>query len=107
MLLVLEEGQAERVRAKAVVLACYHSVIPYICEELPSPQKTALSQSLKAPLIYTNVLIRNRKAFDQLGTYNIRCPGCYFEDIRLNTPISIGYYTFAIIARLDPYKEKK
>ena len=85
-------GRAERVRAGRVVLACYNSVIPYLCEELPEPQKQALSQALKAPLVYTNVLVRNWKAFRELGVRNVRCPGSYFEDIRLSQPISLGGY---------------
>jgi len=90
----VREGRAERARGNHVVLACYNSVIPYICQELPSPQKKALSQSLKAPLVYTNVLIRNWKAFHELGVRNIRCPGGYFESISLNRAISMGDYSF-------------
>ena len=89
----VRQGQTQRVRAKHVVLACYNSVIPYICSELPTAQKTALSQSLKAPLIYTSVLVRNWSAFKKLGTHDIRCLGCYFEDIRLAPPLNMGDYS--------------
>ena len=90
----VRDGQSERVRANHVVLACYNSVIPYICEEFPNSQKKALAQSLKAPLVYTNVLIRNWKAFQKLGAKYIRCPGSYFESINLNRAISMGDYSF-------------
>jgi spermidine dehydrogenase len=88
----VSEGQAQRVRAGKTVLACYNSVIPHLCPELPKPQKVALSQSLKAPLVYTSVLVRNWRAFAKLGVYNVHCPGSYFGDIRLSDPISIGDY---------------
>lgn len=88
----VREGRAERVRAGRVVLACYNSIIPYLCEELPQSQKQALSQSLKAPLVYSNVLVRNWKAFAQLGIHSVRSPASYFEDIRLSRPISMGGY---------------
>ncbi len=91
----VRNGRAERVRAGQVVLACYNSVIPYLCEELPDPQKQALSQALKAPLVYTNVLLRNWKAFEKLGVEDVRCPGSYFEDVYMNRPISIGEYRHA------------
>ncbi len=88
----VREGQAQRVRAGQTVLACYNSIIPHLCPELPKLQKVALSQSLKAPLVYTSVLVRNWRAFAKLGVYNVHCPGCYFGDIRLSDPISIGDY---------------
>src|SRR5215472_14390054 len=45
------------------ILACWHVVIPYLCEDLPDTQKEALSSAQKVPLLYTNVGIRNWKAF--------------------------------------------
>jgi len=91
----VQDGRAQRVRAGRTVLACYNSMIPFLCEELPEAQKLALSQSLKAPLVYTSVLIRNWKAFANLGVSRVHCPGCYFGDFRLSPPISIGDYHHA------------
>ncbi len=91
----VRHGHARRVRAGRCVLACYNAVIPLICEELPDPQKHALSTALKAPLIYTNVLIRNWTAFAKLGVSRVRCPGSYFESVNVQRPISIGSYRHA------------
>ncbi|MEH6549649.1 MAG: FAD/NAD(P)-binding protein [Pseudomonadales bacterium] len=91
----VRDGKAQRVRAGQTVLACYNSVIPHLCPELPADQKTALSQSLKAPLIYTSVLVRNWQAFAKLGVNRVHCPGSYFGDVRLSDPISIGHYQHA------------
>jgi spermidine dehydrogenase len=84
--------RAYRARAGHCVLACYNASIPYICEELPTTQKKALSHALKAPLIYTNVLIRDWTAFARLGIRGARCPGSYFESINLTEPLNIGAY---------------
>jgi spermidine dehydrogenase len=84
--------RAYRVRAGRCVLACYNASIPYICEELPAAQKKALSHAVKAPLIYTNVLIRDWSAFARLGIRGARCPGSYFESINLTEPLNIGTY---------------
>lgn len=84
--------RAYRVRAGRCVLACYNASIPYICEELPAAQKKALSYAVKAPLIYTNVLIRDWSAFARLGIRGARCPGSYFESINLTEPLNIGTY---------------
>jgi spermidine dehydrogenase len=91
----VRDGRARRVRAARSILACYNSAIPYLCEELPQPQKLALSQSLKAPLVYTSVLIRNWSAFAKLGVNRVECPGCYFGTVALSIPINIGDYQHA------------
>lgn len=91
----VRDGRAHRVHAGQTVLACYHSVIPHLCEELPEDQKQALSQSLKAPLVYTSVMIRNWHAFANLGVNSVHCPGCYFSSVRLSSPMSIGNYHHA------------
>ncbi|HCU88693.1 MAG TPA: twin-arginine translocation pathway signal protein [Gammaproteobacteria bacterium] len=84
--------RAYRVRGGSCVLACYHSAIPYLCDELPAAQKEALSSALKAPLIYTSVLLRNWRAFSRLGIRNLRSPGSYFESMSLQPALSIGGY---------------
>jgi len=77
------------------MLACYNAVIPHICDEVPTEQKEALSLAVRAPLIYTNVMIRNWEAFSRLGISRVRCPGSYFESVRLATPLNIGDYQHA------------
>ena len=88
----VQGGRAYRVRGRQSVLACYNASIPYICDELPAAQKKALSQAVKAPLIYTNVLLRDWNALARLGVRYARCPGSYFETVRLTDPVSIGDY---------------
>ena len=39
----VEGGKLETVRAAHVVLACWHRVIPYLTDELPAEQVTALN----------------------------------------------------------------
>jgi spermidine dehydrogenase len=87
-------GQARRVRAAACVLACYNMVIPYLCPEMPDKQKEALAYAVKIPLVYTNVQIRNWKAFQKLGLSSIYAPGAYFSNIMLDFPVSMGGYKF-------------
>ncbi len=88
----VRNGVAQKVRAAHCVLACYNAVIPHLCPELPDKQRRALALSLKAPLVYTNVLLRNWTAFHELGVQRIRSPGCYHNGMRLARPIRIGGY---------------
>jgi spermidine dehydrogenase len=90
----VQAGQAKTVRGGASILACYHSVIPYLSPELPEPQKRALSQATKVPLVYTNVQIRNAQAFHRLGVGSISCPGSYYSRLGLDFPVSMGDYRY-------------
>jgi spermidine dehydrogenase len=88
----VRSGEARRVRGRSCVLACYNAMIPYMCPELPEAQSTALSYALKAPRVYTSVLIRNWKAFQRLGLRDAFCPGSYHDVVGLGDPISMGEY---------------
>jgi spermidine dehydrogenase len=85
-------GKAYTVRCANSVLACWHMVIPYICEELPEKQKDALASATKVPLLYTNVALRNWTSFHKLGANSIYSPGTYHTYVNLDLPVSIGGY---------------
>jgi spermidine dehydrogenase len=87
-------GQAHRVRGANCVLACYNTVIPYLCPEMSDKQKEALAYCVKAPLVYTNVQIGNWKAFQKLGLSAIYAPGAYFSNVTLDFPVSMGDYAY-------------
>jgi spermidine dehydrogenase len=80
------------VSARQVVLACWHSVIPAICPELPEAQKTALAYAIKVPLAYTNVFIRSWTAFQKLGVQRVTTPGFFHTSVNLDFPVSLGAY---------------
>jgi len=82
-------------KAKNAVLACWHVVIPYICEDLPDKQKQALASAQKVPLLYTNVALRNWTSFHKLGTNAVYAPGCYHTGVNLDLPVSLGGYECA------------
>jgi spermidine dehydrogenase len=87
-------GQLASVRAKNCVLACYNSMIPYLCPELPDKQKEALSYLVKAPLVYTHVAIKNWTGFQKLGVHQIEAPGSFHTYVALDFPVSLGEYKF-------------
>ncbi len=88
-------GKVYTVKAKNTILACWHVVIPYICEELPDKQKDALSSAQKVPLLYTNVALRNWKSFQKLGVSSVYAPGMYHSYVNLDLPVSMGGYECA------------
>jgi spermidine dehydrogenase len=88
----VRSGQVQRARAGACVLACYNAMIPYLCPELPEAQREALSHALKAPKVYTSVVIRDWTAFHRLGLREAFCPGSYHDTVGLCDPVSMGEY---------------
>jgi spermidine dehydrogenase len=88
----VNRGKLQTVRASNCVLACWHVVIPFLCEELPDKQKEALSSAQKVPLLYTNVALKTWTAFQKAGANSIYAPGCYHTGVNLDLPVSIGDY---------------
>jgi spermidine dehydrogenase len=81
-----------RVAATHGVFACYHSMIPYLCPDLPRPQRKALSALVRMPFVYTHVALRNWHAFAKLGVHQIVAPGGYHNYVALDFPVSLGDY---------------
>jgi len=92
----VQKGVASRVRAKHIILACYNSMIPYICPEVPDAQREAIAYAAKAPLVYINIAIRNWRAFADAGIDNIYIPNAkLMHSFRLDYPVSMGDYKFS------------
>lgn len=89
------QGETRSVVAGRVVLACWHRVIPYLTGELGAAQVGALRDQVKVPLIYTNVVLRNWRAFEKLKLEAITSPGHFWIGADLDFPVSMGGYTFA------------
>jgi spermidine dehydrogenase len=83
-----------QVRGRQCVLACFNSMIPYLCPELPTAQKEALAYGVKTPLIYSHVAIRNWTSFQKLGVFQIAAPGSYHVYAAIDFPVSMGEYKF-------------
>jgi spermidine dehydrogenase len=86
-------GKAYSVRGKMAVMACYNTMIPFLCPQLPTQQKQALLYATKVPLIYTTVALRNWHAFTRLGVQGVSCPGMYHNSVALNSVEDIGDFT--------------
>lgn len=85
----------QTVTASKVVWAGYHSMLPTICPDIPEDQAAALASSVRAPLVYTNVLIRNWRSLVNLGVRRAYCPGSFFQTVMFTHPVSMGDYRFS------------
>jgi spermidine dehydrogenase len=73
-------------------MACWNTVIPYVCPDLPRKQKDALGYGVKVPIVYSVVALRNGESFRKLGVRDVSCPGMYHTDIRFEQAVRIGGY---------------
>ncbi len=96
----LRGGRRFLVRGKAVIMAGWNAMIPYLVPELPEAQKAALHALVKVPLVYTSVALRNWQPFHAAGVRTIYAPGSFHSALLLNWPVDIGGYT----AERDPTK---
>ena len=91
----VQDGQAYKVQARNCILACYNSIIPYLCPTIPDSQKLALANQVKQPLLHTNVALRNWHPWKALGVSAVAEPGSYFTGTQLDFPVSLGDYAFS------------
>lgn len=83
-------GQANHVRARNCILACYNQIIPSLCPELPDPQREALETMVKSPILYSNVALRNWQPWKKLGVGALLNPGSYHVVAHLDYPVDFG-----------------
>lgn len=87
-------NRTHRVRAGAVVMACYNKIIPHIVSGLPDAQAAALRLQQKSPLQYTTVGLRNWRALQERGIGVAMCPGNMHQVVMMDFPVSLGGYEF-------------
>ena len=84
------QGQRRQVRARRVVLACWHRAVARMCDELPEAQRQALSDQVKTPLIYANVLLSHWRPFARAGWSGLRSVGGFWPEASLDFPVNLG-----------------
>ena len=88
----VHEDKLHRIRARHAVLACFNMMIPHLMPDLPEEQRQALALNVKAPLVYTKVLVHDWKAWAKLGVHEISAPMSFFSRVKLDYPVSLGNY---------------
>jgi len=91
----VSNGKVHRVRARHAVYAGYHSMLPHICQELPTEQKDAIGYATKVPLVYISIAIRNWKAWEKLGIHSVVCAQpSLMHSFGMDFPVSMGGYDY-------------
>jgi spermidine dehydrogenase len=87
-------GRVRLVRAKQVLLACWHRVIARLTDELPPAQVHALQDQVKVPLLYGTVLVSNWQPWKAAGLSRIAHVGGFWDQVELDFPVSMGAIRF-------------
>lgn len=88
----VQDGKTARVKAKHCIMACYNSIIPHLCPELPDSQKEALKYGSKVPLIWTNVVLRDSTPFYKAGAGLYECPNSHFTIVTKSPSTKMADY---------------
>jgi spermidine dehydrogenase len=86
----VEGGKTYQVRGRSCVMACWNMFIPYLVPDLPQKQKDALAFNVKAPIVYTSVLVRSWKSFQKLAVSHVHTPTMYHYNVSLTEAASLG-----------------
>jgi spermidine dehydrogenase len=89
------DQQLHKVRARHCTLACFSMILPFIVDGLPAEQAQAHKASVKAPLVYTNVAVRNWHPWQKLGVHEIFGVDTFHSRVKLDYPVTMGSYRHA------------
>jgi len=74
----VRDGKPYTAKANHCIMACYNSIIPHICPQLPAEQKEGLKYGSKIPLVWASVVIKDNTPFKTAGAELYECPNGYF-----------------------------
>ena len=86
----VRDGLTSRVRAKTCVMACFNTLVPYLCPELPAGQREDLKLAVRKPLVIATAALRNWRAFAQLRVDAIYSPGSFYHAMALDVGTKLG-----------------
>jgi spermidine dehydrogenase len=86
------KGITHRISARRAIVATYSVIARHIVPEMPDAQKSVMANCVKAPLLYTKVIIKNWQSFIKLGVHAISAPMSYHSLVKLDYPVSLGAY---------------
>ncbi len=81
---------AYQVKGKGVVMACYNVMIPHIVPALPEAQAAALRRTMRIPLFYSTVGLRNWRAMKEMEIGVAFSPGNMHQAVLMDFPVSMG-----------------
>ncbi len=86
----IHDNRSYQVKGKSVVMACYNAMIPHIVPDLPEEQAAALSRTMRIPLFYSTVGLKNWRAMKEMEIGVAISPGNMHQAVLMDFPVSLG-----------------
>ncbi len=93
--LYMRAGEVRRIRCKKAIYAGFYAMLPYLCSDMPAPQRSELALGVRSPLVYITVAVRNWRPWVKRGVHMINNPMGFYSVAKLDYPVSLGQYRFA------------
>ncbi|RLD72223.1 MAG: spermidine dehydrogenase [Bacteroidetes bacterium] len=88
----INNHKSYRIKGRGVVMACYNVIIPHLVPDLPGEQAAALGRSVRMPLQYTTVGLKNWRAMKEMEIGLAMSPGNMHQVVMMDFPVSMGGY---------------
>ena len=86
----VRDGALRRVQARSAIHAGYSAMLPYMLDGMKEAQREALSASVRAPIVYVKVGVRNWTPWVKAGVHEVTNPMGFCSRIKLDYPVSLG-----------------
>ena len=87
--------EIKRVRCRDAIYGGYAAMLPYVCAQLPLPQREVVSSCTRSPLVYVTVALRHWRPWQKVGVHYVVNPTGFYSVMKLDYPVSLGRYRFA------------
>ncbi|UOO76391.1 FAD-dependent oxidoreductase [Neisseria sp. Dent CA1/247] len=84
----------KQVSAKKAIFAGHSVLAARVIPQMPDAQKAAAQTTIKVPMVYGKVVVKNSKAFQKLGVHSLYAPDAPYCLVKLDDPVSMGGYQF-------------
>lgn len=93
--LTTNDTQLHQVQAKHTIFAGHSTIAAHIVSGMPNPQKVAMASSVKVPMIYAKIALKNARAWQKMGIATLYVPAAPYCLLQLDDPVNIGDYRHA------------
>lgn len=93
--LTKDDTNLHQVQAKHAIFAGHSTIAAHIVSGMSDKQKLAMSSSVKVPMIYAKIAVKNAHAWQKMGVSRLYMPSAPYCLAQLDDPVNIGDYHHA------------
>lgn len=86
------DTQMHQIQAKHTIFAGHSTIAAHIVTGMSDAQKIAMGSSVKVPMMYAKIAVKNARAWSKMGVHKVYVPFSKYCLIKLDAPVSMGDY---------------